>query len=134
MGKHPGAPVPIPGTEIGLAQFTLLNDANLTFGKNITDAKNRNDLSQAFFVSQDGSSVRDFGPSITSFLCTDAAYDIFKAGGQALDTMTLNFPERRHPNDPDHPEILTNEQCLNEARDFYTYADMEGYRGSPHKL
>ena len=105
-----------------------------SFIKNITDAKNRDDLSQAFFVSQDGKSVKDFGPSITSFLCTDAAYDIFKTGGQALDTMTLNFSERRHPNDPDHPEIQTNEQCLDEARDFYKYADIEGYRGSPHKL
>jgi tRNA(Arg) A34 adenosine deaminase TadA len=134
IGKFPGAPVPIPASEIGLPQFNPLNDANLTFVKNINEAKNRNDISHAFFVSQDGSSVKDFSPSITSFLCTDAAYDIFKTGGQALDTMKLNFPERRHPNEPDHPEILTNEQCLNEARDFYKYADMEGYRGSPHKL
>jgi tRNA(Arg) A34 adenosine deaminase TadA len=134
IGKLPGAPVPIPASEIGLAQFKLLNDANLTFVKNITDAKSRNDVSQAFFVSQDGSSVKDFGPSITSFLCTDSAYDIFKTGAQALDTMTLNFPEHRHPNDPDHPEILTNEKCLKEANEFYKYADMEGYRGSPHKL
>ena len=134
IGKLPGASLPIPASEIGLTQFKLLNDANLSFIKNITDAKNRDDLSQAFFVSQDGKSVKDFGPSITSFLSSDAAYDIFKTGGQALDTMTLNFSERRHPNDPDHPEILTNEQCLDEARDFYKYADIEGYRGSPHKL
>jgi len=134
IGKLPGAPVPIPASEIGLPQFKLLNDANLAFVKNITDAKNRNDLSQAFFVSQDGSSVKDFAPSITSFLCTDTAYDIFKAGVQLLDTMTLNFPERRHPNDPDHLEVKTNDQCLKEARDFYKYADIEGYRGSPHKL
>jgi tRNA(Arg) A34 adenosine deaminase TadA len=134
VGKLPGAPVPIAASEIGLKQFQLLNDANLTFVRNITDAKTRNDVSQAFFVSKDGSSVKDFSSSITSFLCTDAAYNTFKAGGQGLDTMTLNFPERRHPNDPDHPEILTNEQCLKEAQDFYKYADMEGYRGSPHKL
>jgi tRNA(Arg) A34 adenosine deaminase TadA len=132
-GKLPGAPIPIPGSEIGLTQFKLLNDANLTFAKNIADAEKRKDSSQAFFVSQDGS-VKDFAPSITSFLCTDDAYDIFKPGGDMLDTMTLNFPERRHPNDPDHPEILTNLQCLKEAMDFYKYADIEGYRGSPHKL
>ncbi len=29
---------------------------------------------------------------------------------------------------------LTNQQCLEKAREFYTYADVEGYRGSPHKL
>jgi tRNA(Arg) A34 adenosine deaminase TadA len=134
IGNLPGAPVPIPASEIGLTQFKLLNNANLSFVKNITEAKNRDDPSQAFFVPQDGSTVKDFAPSITSFLCTDTAYDIFKDGGDALDTMTLNFPERRHPNDPHHPEIMTNAQCLNEAKDFYKYADMEGYRGSPHKL
>jgi tRNA(Arg) A34 adenosine deaminase TadA len=133
-GKFPGAPVPIPASQVGLPQFKLLNDANLTFAKNIVDAGSRNDLSQAFFVSQDGSSVKDFAPSVTSFLCTDVAHDIFRTGGQALDTTTLNFPERRHPNDPNHPEILTNAQCLKEAQDFYKYADIEGYRGSPHKL
>jgi hypothetical protein len=134
VGTFPGAPIPIPASEIGLRQFKLLNDANLAFVTNINAAKGRNDVSQAFFVSQDGSSVKDFAPSITSFLCTDAAYDIFKAGGDALDSMTLNFPDRRQPNDPDHLDVKTNAQCLKEAQDFYKYADIEGYRGSPHKL
>ena len=31
-------------------------------------------------------------------------------------------------------QALTNARCLQEARDFYKYADIEGYRGSPHKL
>jgi hypothetical protein len=28
---------------------------------------------------------------------------------------------------------LTNRQCLDEARRFLTYADLEGFRGSPHR-
>jgi tRNA(Arg) A34 adenosine deaminase TadA len=134
VGALPGAPVPIPGSEIGVPQFKLLNDANLTFVKNINDAKSRNDVSQAFFVPPNAGSVPDFSASITSFLCTDAAYDIFKAGGDALDTMTLRSPDHRHPNDANHPDVKTNAQCLKEAQDFYKYADIEGYRGSPHKL
>ena len=34
----------------------------------------------------------------------------------------------------DERDVLTNEQCLEEARSFFKYADIEGYRGSPHKL
>jgi tRNA(Arg) A34 adenosine deaminase TadA len=135
VGKLPGAPVPIPASEIDLNQFKQLNDANLAFGKKLTEA-DKNDPRQAFFVSSDGG-FRDFSPSITSFLCTDTAYDIFDAGGKALNTMPLAFPERRFPNQvdgKDHSAILTNAQCLKEAREFFKYADVEGYRGSPHKL
>ena len=135
VGTLPGAPVPIPASEIDLEEFKALNGANLTFVTNIINAKNRNDLSSAFFVPPlDHNSVPDFEPSITSFLCTDAALNIFKSGSQKLDAMTLNFPGYRHPSDADHPDVMTNEQCLKEANEFYRYADIEGYRGSPHKL
>ena len=30
--------------------------------------------------------------------------------------------------------VWTNGKCLREAKRFYQYADVEGYRGSPHKL
>ena len=132
----PGAPIPIAATEIGLPQFQALNDANLAFAKKM-DTADQNDDQQAFFISEDGKSVRNFSSSITSFLCTDQAHDIFKDGGEKLDTMTLVFPERRFPNQVDgrnHAEILTNAQCLTGARAFFKYADIEGYRGSPHKL
>ena len=78
----------------------------------------------------------DFEDSITSFLCTDAALDIFEAGGAKLDSLTLSPASRdwKFPNKPDNKDILTNQQCLEKAREFYTYADVEGYRGSPHKL
>ena len=45
--------------------------------------------------------------------------------------MTLRFPSEKHPNEED---VLTNQQCLDEARAFFKYADIDGYRGSPHKL
>jgi tRNA(Arg) A34 adenosine deaminase TadA len=126
----PGAPIPIPASEIGLEHFKRLNDANLTFVTKIQEAERRNDSTQAFFVSPDKSFV-DYDPSITSFLCTDVARDIFAEGAKSLNMMTLRFPTEKYPGKPDS---LTNEKCLEEARRFYKYADIEGYRGSPHKL
>jgi tRNA(Arg) A34 adenosine deaminase TadA len=126
----PGAPKPIAASAVGLQQFQALNDANLAFVKDIQDAKARNDSTRAFFISPDKTFV-DFDPSITSFLCTDVARDIFEQGGKQLDTMTLEFPNEKHP---DERDVLTNQECLEEARSFFKYADLEGYRGSPHKL
>jgi tRNA(Arg) A34 adenosine deaminase TadA len=126
----PGAPKPIAASAVGLQQFQALNDANLAFVKDIQDAKARNDSTRAFFISPDKTFV-DFDPSITSFLCTDAARDIFEQGGKQLDAMTLEFPNEKHP---DERDVLTNQECLQEARSFFKYADLEGYRGSPHKL
>jgi hypothetical protein len=131
----PGAPTPIPGADVGLKHFKLLNDANLDFAHNMTEAKARNETSRAFYVSPDNSFV-DFDPSVTSFLCTDAARDLFEDGGKMLDAMQLKFPHRRFPGTPtaDQGKALSNAECLAQARDFYRYADVEGYRGSPHKL
>jgi tRNA(Arg) A34 adenosine deaminase TadA/ferredoxin len=126
----PGAPKPIPASAVGLTQFQALNDANLAFVKDIQDAQARNDSARAFFISPD-KTFTDYDPSITSFLCTDAARDIFEVGGKQLDTLTLKFRTEKHP---DERDVLTNEQCLEEARSFFKYADIEGYRGSPHKL
>ena len=126
----PGAPIPIPASAVGLQQFKALNDANLAFMKDIQDAKNRNDSTRAFFVSPDKTFV-DYDPDITSFLCTDVARDLLEEGGKQLDTMTLKFRNEKHPNER---EVLSNQECLEEARSFFKYADLEGYRGSPHKL
>ena len=97
-------------------------------------ARAANNLNGAFFVPENGKP--DFDDSITSFLCTDAALGIFEAGGNKLDSLTLSPASRdwKFPNKPDNKDILTNQQCLEKAREFYTYADVEGYRGSPHKL
>ena len=73
-----------------------------------------------------------FDQSITSFLCTDASREIFDDGGKQLDRIELKYPDYRPPSAG--AQTLTNAQCLKEARDFFAYADVEGYRGSPHKL
>jgi tRNA(Arg) A34 adenosine deaminase TadA len=129
----PGAPIPIAGTEIGLDEFDRLNAGNLAFAAAIVAAGKATprDLNGAFFVPDSGNP--DFDPSITSFLCTDAAHAIFAAGAAKLDAMTLDAPEWKFSK-PDNQLMLTNAQCWNHARDFYKYADIEGFRGTPHKL
>jgi tRNA(Arg) A34 adenosine deaminase TadA len=131
----PGAPIPIAGAEIGIDEFDRLNAANLAFAKAIVAAGSANpqDRDGAFFVPDDGSKP-DFEPSITSFLCTDAARAIFVGGAAKLDAMMLDHPEWKFAATPDNQSVLTNVQCWNHARSFYKYADIEGYRGSPHKL
>jgi hypothetical protein len=48
-----------------------------------------------------------------------------------LDRLSRAFPDEKHPGSP---TSWTNRQCLDEARRFFQYADVEGFRGSPHKL
>jgi hypothetical protein len=64
-------------------------------------------------------------------LCTDDAYAIFSAGAAELKNMELKFPAERNPT---KQMSWTNQQCLDHARRFFDYADVEGFRGSPHKL
>ena len=129
-GSIPSAPVPIPGSKVGISEFDKLNQGNLDF------IARMNAGSEPFFKS--GNFV-DRDPSITSFLCTDTAFDIFKAGGGNLDNLQLQFGSYRFPVQDPLPEdltkrALTNDECLAQARKFFEYVDVEGYRGSPHKL
>jgi tRNA(Arg) A34 adenosine deaminase TadA len=126
-----GAPIPIAGSDIGLTHFDRLNETHLDFRKGIKEAGDAHDLSKAFYVSPD-KSFADFDQSITSFLCTDVSRDIFEDGGKQLDIMQLKVPDYLPPKATD--KTLTNAKCLQEARNFFAYADVEGYRGSPHKL
>jgi tRNA(Arg) A34 adenosine deaminase TadA len=131
------SPHPIPASEVGLPEFDELNSANLAFARNISDAEKRKDaLGGAFFVpplpdgnAQPDPEHADFGPSITSFLCTDVAYDIFGKGAAKLTSTQLQFPNGKLASEGS----LTNQQCLDQARRFFAYADVEGFRGSPHR-
>ena len=134
IATSPGAPVPIAASAIELMEFDRLNEANLEFTKAIVAAGGATppNLDGAFFVPRHG--APDFSPSITSFLCIDKARDIFAEGGSKLDTMTLEHEHSRSPKQAEDQAVLTNAQCWQHAKKFYTYADVEGYRGSPHKL
>jgi hypothetical protein len=87
----PGAPIPIAGSEVGLHEFKMLNDANLDCAKNVLAAGSASppNLDGAFFVPHNG--TPDFDPSTTSFLCTDVALK--------------DLPRRRQPARDAHASI-----------------------------
>jgi tRNA(Arg) A34 adenosine deaminase TadA len=130
----PGAPIPIAGSDIGLDEFKMLNDANLEFAKNIVAAGNAKPPNKegAFFVPEKGEP--DFDPSITSFLCTDVALKIFQDSGNKLATFKPEYADWKPLGKTGDQDVLTNAECLAHVNEFYAYADIEGYRGSPHKL
>jgi tRNA(Arg) A34 adenosine deaminase TadA len=124
------AALPIPASEINLPYLADLNVKYEQFREHMADAEKANDATRAYFRSP-----RDLTPtftqSITSFLCTDAARDVFKNGESEFHTMSLKHAGAKYP---DKDDVWTNQKCLEEAGKFFIYADVEGFRGSPHKL
>jgi tRNA(Arg) A34 adenosine deaminase TadA len=129
------AAIPIPASDIGLPYFLELNAGFDKFRSEMLQAEALNDSKRAFFVPPSSQLVPNPAPiytqSITSFLCTDAALDIFEAGAAEFDKMQLKHPAAKSAN---LPEVWSNKQCLEEAKKFFSYASILGFRGSPHKL
>lgn len=121
----PLAALPIPASELNFDTMAKLESAYTDFA-NAVQAADGKDRSRAYFIPPDSRPL-DYDSGITSFLCTDGARAIFGEAAQAFSTMSAGTfcPEGSR---------MTNADCLQHARDFYRYADLEGYRGSPHKL
>ena len=67
VGTRPGAPVPIPGSQVGLSEFERLNEANLEFVRDMRAAETAKSPAEHFLSPR--MKIRpDFEPSITSFL------------------------------------------------------------------
>ena len=123
------APLPIPADKFGLDFFTRLNDGFAHFRTEV--------VNKPFYVPRRGRPDRS--PSITSFLCTDEAWDIFQ---EALDEFDGKDPTTLSYQDfvPKGPQgrpisgALTNAQVLVHLKGFYNYAITNGSRGTPHKL
>jgi tRNA(Arg) A34 adenosine deaminase TadA len=124
------AALPIPASEVDLPYLDELNEKYRQFREHMADAEKRRDAAHAYFMRRKNFEP-NFTQSITSFLCTDAARDVFKRGGDEFRTMALKHSDERYPDDDD---VWKNGKCLDEARKFFNYADVEGFRGSPHKL
>jgi tRNA(Arg) A34 adenosine deaminase TadA len=124
------AALPIPASEIGLPYLDELNGKYEQFRENMARAEKACDATLAYF-RRPSDLQPTFTQSITSFLCTDSAREIFKEGEIEFHAMALKHADAKYPNQDD---VWRNQQCLEEARKFFTYADIEGFRGSPHKL
>jgi hypothetical protein len=81
---------------------------------------------QPFWIPTTGSP--DKSSSITSFLCTDTARDIFEAAGNALQAFAPAYGAHRPT-----PTALSNTEILDLAKRFRTYAAKVARRGTPHR-
>lgn len=119
-------PRPIPGDSLGMDIFNKLNVGYDDFVKTLATTP--------FFIDTDGK--EDKSPSITSFLCTDVAMQLFEFGARAMDVVKPSFPTykpKRQNGDP-IPNALSNAEVLTHVRRFFAYAASDGRRGTPHKL
>jgi hypothetical protein len=124
----PLATLPVPASLLGLTCLDQLNSAYANFVKGVQQAQRAGNVGVSYFRG-DGASAADFDTSITSFLCTDDAFKIFDATGASFLKADV---EAEDPALGDGP--MTTAQIRQHALKFYQYADIEGFRGTPHKL
>ncbi|CAA9363786.1 MAG: hypothetical protein AVDCRST_MAG68-4672 [uncultured Gemmatimonadetes bacterium] len=128
-GTRLEAPIPIPGDQIGLRQYAELDAAFDLFGEQLKTTP--------FYIPTDPNEKKSTSHSVTSFLCTRAARDLYGAGRAALEALTpetLAHPGFK-PADRDGKRVenaLTNLQVLGEVNGFLAYAIEAGRRGTPH--
>jgi tRNA(Arg) A34 adenosine deaminase TadA len=117
------APLPVSGDKIGLKYFDDLNNGYHDFYARVPK--------EPFYLN----GKTDNSQSITSFLCTDVALDIYDAGRAAFESLVLAYPHHRPAGSGDSlKHALTNEKALANTRNFFEYATTLGKRGTPHKL
>ncbi len=126
------APLPIAGRCVGLDAFDRLDAAYQEFARAQTDGAGQ---PFAYKTGPNGEREEKWSASVTSFLCTAAAYSIFATGEPRL----LEF-ERRHFNGKCHGRYCppgsarANEALVHEALDFLAYVKAKGHRATCHKV
>lgn len=117
------APLPVPGDLIEFPYYSYLNEAYEAFR-----AQQKTKEGLPFSVRGD---QKRYTESITSFLCTDAAFQIYRQAAVEFDALTsagLTYSDYRPTEDS-----LTNADCIDEARQFLHYARELGFRATPHR-
>lgn len=120
------APYPTSAEAFDFSYCSELNDAFETFRHEVS--------SKPFYRGPDGSV--DSGPSVTSFLCTDVALEIYdKAAREFADFKPTHGDYKPLEETASvQQRVFTNAQALDHARRFLAYAVTDGRRGTPHKL
>ena len=126
VGARYRPPLPIPANVLGLSEFDEFERKFTVFEAEVA--------SRPFHVSLSGK--KDVSPSITSFLCTDEARELFQSGAKRFSDMQCAHPDYR-PIGSDGTVVrgaLSNSEALREAREFLDYAVALGRRGTPHQM
>lgn len=127
------APLPIAAREVGLSYYDRLNNAYVSYTKQVAE--------KPFFIHTKGKKKghEDRSDSITSFLCTKSARDIYGEAARECSAYLggakqLEYPDFK-PLDKGGQEVenaLTNQECLKELKCFLDYSFANGRRGTPH--
>lgn len=130
------APNPIDGNEIDFKYFELLNNAYKSY---ITEGR-------VFYIPYKDPANPVISKSITSFLCTKSAYDIFEQARNEFVELINNpnliqFPnykvERTGKNKKGESVLikseLSNLEVLEEVNSFFEYVKVNGRRATAHK-
>jgi len=72
------------------------------------------------------------GAAMTSFLCNDAARDIYENATQDFAHFACKFPSYAPVNTSNGSTALSNAQALAHAQEFFEYAAAAAQRGTPH--
>lgn len=85
------------------------------------------------FFKPNGSTAR-VDRSLTSFLCTDAAFEIYTKGRKEFSSFVCGETTRNYApiNEKTGIRAMTNEQVLLHARQFLDYGVKAAQRGTPH--
>src|SRR5215471_6211180 len=116
------APNPSAGAQFGFEYFHELNRRFKEFAAKVAKTP--------FYISP---AFTDNSPSITSFLCTDVALDIYQRAAAEFKTFKPRYPKYRPlDNGKRNKAVMTNEHVLRHLRQFLSYAIDGGQRGTPH--
>lgn len=123
------SPMPIPGSSFAFQYYDALNTAYDNFPAELA--------LQAFFKPNDPTVPEKKSPSITSFLCTKFAFEIYQQAFEEFKEITpdkLAYPSYKPSKDGVVIEAARNNQAvLAEVQNFFQYAASSGKRGTPHK-
>jgi tRNA(Arg) A34 adenosine deaminase TadA len=125
------APRPVPAREIGFDYSRDLDDRFAEFAAGVA--------TKPFYR---GATWISDSPSVTSFLCTDLAMDIYQAATAEFAELDLRYPDFAPDGaipatpTPDAPaaQPFTNAEALEKARHFFEFVAKPGRRGTPHRL
>ncbi|MTE16666.1 hypothetical protein [Nocardia aurantiaca] len=121
------SPRPIRGDEFGFQYFNDLNRLSEEFSRNVKY--------EPFYEGVDritGQDIRITSGSVTSFLCTDEARNVFsRAHADLMNRSHAEFPDAKPA---DVPNAFTNEQVLIQARDYLSWVKMLNNRGAAHRV
>ena len=126
---HMKAPRPHSIAELGLGDLiSEMDEAFLKFEKVMQEGDaNEDEAAVPPFVRRGRDRRPKWSASVTTFLCSEWAKQVFEKHKIALGSLALEEPDFRPPN---IPSALTNAECLLEAQDFFDYVTNEGHRGT----